>query len=85
MTIPAGKDYYVELEQPEGVGTAWVVRVYRKGFPFRKNISSDWFLDEGQARQFAERVARELSNGRPAAALKSRRPGWDVFPVDKER
>ncbi len=84
MTIPAGKHYAVELQQPDGIGTAWVVRVYQKAFPFRKTISSDWFLDEEQARRFAEQVAHELRNGADARALKARNPGWSLFSSDKE-
>jgi len=78
MTISAGKQYAVELKQPEGAGTVWVVHVYKKGFPFRKTISSDWFLDEEQARRFAEEVARSLSNGTNVDTLKARKPGWSL-------
>lgn len=74
----------MELQQPDGIGAAWVVRVHKKALPFRKVISSDWFLDEEQARQFAERVAHELKNGADPNALKSRKPGWALFASHQE-
>lgn len=79
MNIPVNKHLTVQLEQPEGAGTAWVVRVYRRKFPFRKLISSDWFLDEAQARRFAEQIAEALRNGTDPQALQRRKPGWTLL------
>lgn len=76
MTISQNRHYTVVLDQPEGIGTVWVVRVYKKGFLFKKLISSDWFLDERQARRFAESLAQALQNGADINTLKSRKPGW---------
>lgn len=84
MDIPVNKNLIVRLEQPEGTGTAWVVRVYRRGFPFRKLISSDWFLDEQQARRFAEQLAEALKNGADPEALRHRKPGWMVLEPQPE-
>ncbi|MCZ6775581.1 MAG: hypothetical protein O7D34_03880 [Ignavibacteria bacterium] len=78
MNIPAGKTFFVELEESTGIGTSWIVRVYRKTFLFKKRISSDWFLDGDQARTFAEQLARELSNRGSGTTIKEREPGWTL-------
>jgi beta-glucosidase-like glycosyl hydrolase len=78
MNILHNRHYAVVLDQPEGIGTAWVVRVYKKGLLFKKVISSDWFLDEHQARLFAESLAKALQNGADINALKNRKPGWTL-------
>ncbi|MER3523837.1 MAG: hypothetical protein C4326_07150 [Ignavibacteria bacterium] len=85
MTIAQNKHYTVVLDQPEGIGTAWVVRVYKKGLLFKKLISSDWFLDEDQARQFAESVVQSLQNGTDINALKNRKPGWTMCDTNRHQ
>ncbi len=78
MTIPAGRSYTVILEEIQGLGSSWIVRVYRKRPLWKKLISSDWFLDAGQAKRFAEQVARELSADGHAEELAAREPGWTL-------
>lgn len=70
--------YTVRLAQTDALGSAWVVRVYRKRFPFRKSVSSDWFLDGVQAKLFADQIAAELGNGRGFENLRDRKPGWTL-------
>jgi hypothetical protein len=66
----------VELTQNPNAGTAWSVRVYRKMLFFKRRVSSDWFLDEDQARQFAENVVEELRQNSTLEKLRGRNPGW---------
>ena len=70
--------YTIRVAQTDGLGTTWVVRVYRHRFPFRKSVSSDWFLDGAQAGIFAEQIAAELGNGRGFENLRDRKPGWTL-------
>lgn len=79
MKIPVAKNLFVQIEQPKGTGSTWVVRVFRRKFPFKKLISSDWFLDEEQARSFAQQLADALTNGADPMMLKERKPGWTTF------
>ena len=78
MKISAGNKFHVELEQIPKLGAPWIVRVYRRFFIFKKRISSDWFLDGEQAKTFAERLAKELSDHGSIATLKERKPGWTL-------
>ena len=70
--------YTVRVEQSEGLGASWVVRVFRRRFLFRKAVSSDWFLDGAQANLFADEIARDLGSGRGFENLRERRPGWTL-------
>jgi hypothetical protein len=70
--------YTVRLAQTDALGSAWVVRVYRNRFLFRKSVSSDWFLDGVQASLFAEQIAAELGSGRGFENLRDRKPGWTL-------
>ena len=70
--------YTVRLTQTDGLGSAWVVRVYRNRFLIRKMLSSDWFLDGVQARLYAEEIAAELRGGRGLENLRDRKPGWTL-------
>ncbi len=60
----------------DGVGSPWTVRVYKRILFWKKLISSDWFLNEKQARQFAEQVAEEMGDHVTVELLKHRTPGW---------
>ena len=73
-----GNNILIELSQSRDKGTPWLVRVYKKAFGFRKRISSDWFLDEHQARKFADQVAKELGSNGSTGNLKQRGPGWTL-------
>jgi hypothetical protein len=78
MTIPAGRSFVIALEEPYGLGSNWTVRTYRKRILRNKLISSDWFLDGEQAKQFAAQLARELTNDGQSEALAARNPGWTL-------
>jgi len=68
----------VELSQSDHGGSAWIVRVYRKVFFGKKLVSSDWFLDEQQARRFAGQIAGELGAPSTVQNLQARPPGWTL-------
>ncbi|HTR98690.1 MAG TPA: hypothetical protein VML00_03005 [Bacteroidota bacterium] len=70
--------YTIRVTHVESLGSPWVVRVYRRRFLFRTNVSSDWFLDREQALRFAEQAAAELGAGKGAVTLRSRKPGWTL-------
>ncbi len=57
---------------------SWTVRVYRKTLFCRRRVSSDWFLDERQAKQFAEKLALELSEEANLTNILQRQPGWTL-------
>ena len=60
MKIPVGGKYLVEITTPRGLGAGQIVRVYRKLLFLRRRISSDWFLDEQQAKRFARKTVTDL-------------------------
>ncbi len=68
----------IELNQIPEKGTPWQVRVYKKVLGFKRLISSDWFLDEGQAQAYVRALTRELSVNLPMDALRQRKPGWTL-------
>lgn len=78
MNIPAGNNMWVELIQTREAGTNWTVRLYKKAFFLKKMITSDWFMNEQQARAFAEKLAAELNGGNGLANIVSRKPGWTL-------
>ena len=78
MITPAGSNHYVELLQTRNTGAAWVVRVFKKVLFFRKVVSSDWFLDQQQAKEFAESLAHELHTNNSTDHIISRAPGWTL-------
>ncbi len=78
MNIPAGTSYRVSLEQIAGLGSPWIVRLYKKGFLRDREVSSDWFLDGDQARKFAEQLSSELSRDGSSQNIASRNPGWTL-------
>ncbi|MEO8167379.1 MAG: hypothetical protein ABI623_03970 [bacterium] len=75
MEIPAGK-YIVEVKMVKEQGNNWVVRLVRKILFFRKTVSSDWFLQEQQARTFANKLAEQMKSGSDTEGIKNRKPGW---------
>jgi len=77
MKYRTANNHIVELEQVPGAGSPWMVRVYKRILMFKKRVSSDWFLDEGQARKFAEELARELSD-HSTKGIEERKPGWTL-------
>ena len=80
MRTNVGNNLIIDLIQVPERGTPWQVRVYKKFLGFKRTVSNDWFLDEGQAREFAGQLARELTANGPLTALKQRKPGWTLHP-----
>jgi hypothetical protein len=78
MKIPAGKKFTVEVQQIQGGGHPFVVRVRRRGLLCRCPVSTDWFLNEQQAKEFAASAAEDLANGQSADTLRQRPPGWHL-------
>jgi hypothetical protein len=76
MPSASPNGFIISVEQIPASGMPWVVRVYRKVLFFRKRVSSDWFLNELQARTYAEQIAEHLGGGAEVAFLKTRQPGW---------
>jgi len=75
--------YSVDIEQVNGLGSAWIVRSYRKVAFFRRKMSSDWFLNEEQARTFAEQLVRDLKTEQSSAEhIQTRKPGWTLHRPD---
>lgn len=77
MTITINR-FLVVLESSGGQGLVWVVRIYKKRLLRKKLLSSDWFLDERQAREFATAVAENLKAGGTAERFAARPPGWTM-------
>lgn len=76
MSKRSVRNFTVTLTQGKRIGEAWVVRVYRRGFPFRRRVSSDWFLDDAQAKTFADQVAKDLEQTASQTTIQNRPPGW---------
>lgn len=49
---------YIELLNFDMDPNAWIVRRFKKFFLFKKQISSDRFIDGVQAREFAEKMKK---------------------------
>ncbi len=78
-TLPAGRSFVIRLERIDSAGTPWIVRLMKKGFLFRRRISSDWFLDGDQAKKFAEQLSSDLTReGATVDFIRSRKPGWTL-------
>ncbi len=69
MKTRVGKKYIVEILTPRGLGAGHIVRVYRKQLFFRRRLSSDWFLDRGEAERFARKTAEDLEFQESGALL----------------
>jgi hypothetical protein len=78
MEISAGNSYVISLDQIDGDGGPWIVRLYRKVLLFRRRVSSDWFLDADQAKKFADQLARSLSDHGSSEEIRTRQPGWTL-------
>lgn len=78
MKLNAGS-YKVELVEVPEQGCTWVVRVCKRFLFFNIPVASDWFLDEEQARRFAEEMSERLRNGIPIDQIKNRKPGWHLI------
>ncbi len=82
MQISSDSKFVIEYGQTPGLGAPWIVRLYRKRFLFRKLISTDWFLDEEQARRFARQLAGQLGSDEALTLIRQRRPGWTLRRPD---
>lgn len=78
MVIPVGTNLVIEYDRSPATGAPWIVRLYRKRFFLRRLLASDWFLEEAQARAYAESLAADLRAGRSPDSLKTRPPGWTL-------
>jgi hypothetical protein len=78
MILSAGDNYYVEVLQTNRAGSVWTVRLFKKLLFFKRRLSSDWFLDEEQAKRFGEQLGAELRNGGSPETIKARKPGWTL-------
>ena len=83
MITSAGNSYYVEVGQVRGTGDVWIVRLFKRVLFFKKMVSSDWFLNEEQARKFGERLAIELKDGGSLETIRTRKPGWTLHPPSR--
>ncbi len=78
MSDTSVNGYTVRLTQTEGLGSPWIVRVFRNRFLFKKSLSSDWFLDGVQAQKYAEEISSDLATGKGTDNLRARKPGWTL-------
>ncbi len=82
MIIPAPSGYSISVDQGDGLGSPWIVRVNKRSFFRKRRISSDWFLDREQAERFAQEASRMLQTGQAGLLLKKRKPGWTLQRPD---
>ena len=71
--------FIIETEEIARKGKVWNVRVYKKGL-WKRLVSSDWFLDEQQATDFAQQTSTMLNNNSGADLMRNRKPGWTLTP-----
>jgi len=78
-TYKTANGFAVQMGQIKGGGVPWIVRSYRKIGFLRRKLSSDWFLNEQQARTFAEQVVRDLEGLESSVEqIQTRKPGWTL-------
>ena len=77
MTISSG-NFTINVEHIVAKGKVWNVRLHKKRFPFKKLVSSDWFLDELQAEVFAKQLVEQLTNNPDTDSIRRRQPGWTL-------
>lgn len=76
--------YIIDLTNDPARGSVWIVHLYKRAFPFKRRISSDWFLDEQQARRFAEKLAEILKTNASLEAIQQRKPGWTLLHASQQ-
>ena len=59
MVISNARDCLVELIHRDSDPASWIVRRCKRVLWFKKRISSDWFIDEKQALEFANEIKRK--------------------------
>jgi hypothetical protein len=78
-TFSTPNGFTVTLGQIAGLGMPWLVRSYRKAIFIRKRLSSDWFLNEEQARSFAQQLLKEFEKQESTSSfIRTRKPGWTL-------
>jgi len=78
MKILSDNKIIIEYGQVPGLGSPWIVKMYRKRFLHKQLISTDWFLDADQARRFAEQIAKQSGKDGVTLLLRERKPGWTL-------
>ena len=78
MRTTVGNNLIIELGQTRAIGFPWLVRVYKKVLGIKRRVSSDWFLDEEQARNYMEQLVADLRSNASTGTLKDRKPGWTL-------
>ena len=53
------RDCYIELSHHDSDHGSWIVRLREKILWWKRQISSDWFIDRQQAVAFADEMKRE--------------------------
>jgi hypothetical protein len=76
--------FEIQLRQIDRAGSTWIVRLYKRTLFLRKSVSSDWFLDGTQAREYAEQLRRELTETKSISWVVRRSPGWRLHPEQKK-
>lgn len=61
--ISSKRKCYIELLNFEMDPNVWFVRKFEKSLLFKKQISSDRFIDETQAKRFAQKMKRDCEGG----------------------
>ncbi|HUI30609.1 MAG TPA: hypothetical protein VLX91_10360 [Candidatus Acidoferrales bacterium] len=59
IVLSNARDCFVELIHRDADPTSWIVRRWTKFMWFKKRVSSDWFIDERQALEFANEIKRK--------------------------
>jgi len=59
LVISKVADCFIELIHRDSDPTVWIVRRSKKNLWFRKQISSDWFIDGQQAMSFARKMKQD--------------------------
>ena len=78
MTVQTSNGYRIRVLNTKDLGSAWIVQVDRRFLAFHRPVSTDWFLDEAQAKRFAEQLAGELRAGEGIENARNRVPGWTL-------
>ncbi len=63
---------FIELIHRDSNPTVWIVKRSKVNLWFKKQISSDWFIDGQQALSFAERMKRDHDRIEGFSAAKER-------------
>jgi hypothetical protein len=78
MITTINSSLMVEVVQLPERGSTLEVRVYKKVLGFKKRVSSDWFLNEQQARTYAAELVKNLASDSSLEFIRKRKPGWTL-------